>query len=138
MSSSFISTVVKHVKSFMSLQKVTSTTSLKRKSSLPLIPTSTTKNTKPCSKQLTRSIAKLLDYLEQAEKEAEEGVPVLEQKIKAAEVIEISEDVETTSAVQQGQAYYEGLLEDYFENDSPAIFKELGMWVPQSQSAVAI
>ena len=127
MLSSFIPTIVKHVKSFMSLQKVTSTTSLKRKLSLPLMPTSTTKNTEPCSKQLTRSIAKLLDYLEQAEKEAEEGVPVLEWKIKAAEVIEILEDVETTSAVQQGQAYYEGLLEDYLENDSPAIFKELGV-----------
>jgi hypothetical protein len=47
------------------------------------------------------------------------------------------EKVEAMSAVPQELAYYEGLIEEYFENDDPTILEELGATVSQSRLAVA-
>ena len=81
-------------------------------------------------------LAELLDYIEQAEKEAEEGVPVLKRKTETTDTPVKKEKVEAMSAVPQEPAYYEGLIEEYFENDDPTILEELGATVSQSQLTI--
>ena len=100
--------------------------------------TSTTANTEPCTKKLALGLARLLDYIEQAEREAEEGVPILKRETKTTNATVKEEKVEAMSAVPQELAYYEGLIEEYFENDDPTILEELGTMVSQSRLAVAL
>ena len=99
--------------------------------------TSVTANTEPCIKKLALDLVGLLDYIEQAEREAEEGVPILKWKTETTNTTVKKEKVEAMSAVPQELAYYEGLIEEYFKNDDPTILEELGATVSQSRLAVA-
>ena len=95
--------------------------------------TSTATNTEPCAKKLELGLARLLNYIEQAEREAEEGVPIMKRETKATNATVKEEKVEAMSAVPQELAYYEELIEEYFENDDPTILEELGATVSQSR-----
>jgi hypothetical protein len=116
---------VQCVKSFATLRKAKSAINLKSKPLLRILPTAPKEYT-------TRIADQLLAYLEQARKETDEGVPVLERKAETAEVIVPQEETGTMSAVHQEAAYYEALIEDYFSNDNPAILEELGVSSPPS------
>ena len=100
--------------------------------------TLTAANTEPCAKKLALSLARLLDYIEQAEREAEEGVPIMKWETKTTNVTVKEEKVEAMSAVPQELAYYEELIEEYFKNNDPTILEELGTTVSQSRLAVAL
>ena len=63
--------------------------------------TSATANTDSCIKKLAVDLAELLDYIEQAEREAEEGVPVLKRKTETTNTTVKKEKVEAISAIPQ-------------------------------------
>ena len=100
MSTSFFAPIVKRVKSLGNLRKTKPENALKMKPSLPTLPLTTETYT-------VRGANQLLDYLDQAQKEADEGIPVLPRKVEIDEL----------------PAYYE-TIEDYFEeNNNPAILE---------------
>jgi hypothetical protein len=105
--------IVKRVKSAISLRSNKSTTDLKQDASpIPIQQESITSTT-----ALLRLVDDLLDTIEQIEKEAAEGIPILKRKKETPGIPESQDEVKTLLTTHQEAAYYDLLHDDYFNDE---------------------
>ena len=151
-------TVIKQVKSCISLRSVKSSPDLKQsRSPSPISPSINQQEARYTTAQ-GRGAEQLIELIDQIRESAEEVIPILatdyipmspeeylpvlakaeaEALAKAKGKEKTKQSTRSTSVTPQEAAYYEGLLEDYFEKDDPAILRELGVGVSRSRAGIS-